>query len=113
MRDSALGALAAAAAPAGGGFRAGGSGAVQAMSQCVGDLDAKACSDCVSAATSQLKAGCGSATAGEVYLGKCYARFWSNGGGFANGAAVHGERLYLTVAGGFIASLAYFSFVLA
>ena len=81
MRDSALGALVAAAAPEGGGYRAGGSGAVQAMSQCVGDLAAKACSDCVSAATAQLKAGCGYATAGEVYLGKCYARFWANGGG--------------------------------
>ncbi|XP_051192811.1 plasmodesmata-located protein 6 [Lolium perenne] len=113
MRDSALGALAAAAAPAGGGYRAGGSGGVQAMSQCVGDLDAKACSDCVSAAASQLKAGCGSATTGEVYLGKCYARFWSNGGGFASSNAVHGERLFLAVAGGFFASVVYFSLVLA
>ncbi|EAZ24530.1 hypothetical protein OsJ_08291 [Oryza sativa Japonica Group] len=35
-----------------------------------------------------LKAGCGYATAGEVYLGKCYARFWGNGGGgFSSGAA--------------------------
>lgn len=56
------------------------------MSQCVGDLGAKACTDCVSAASSQLKAGCGYASAGEVYLGKCYARFWSNaGGGSGNG----------------------------
>ncbi|PWZ07170.1 Cysteine-rich repeat secretory protein 60 [Zea mays] len=52
-----------------------------AMSQCVGDLGAKACTDCVSAAASQLKAGCGYASAAEVYLGKCYARFWSNAGG--------------------------------
>ncbi|CAL5054494.1 unnamed protein product [Urochloa decumbens] len=110
MRDSALGALVAAAAPEGGGYRAGGSGAVQAMSQCVGDLDAKACSDCVSAATKQLKAGCGYATAGEVYLGKCYARFWANGGGgFSSGAARHGfDRLVRAVATGFFASLAYY-----
>jgi len=94
MRDSALGALVAAAAPEGGGYRAGGSGAVQAMSQCVGDLAAKACSDCVSAATAQLKAGCGYATAGEVYLGKCYARFWANGGGgFSSAAGRHGFGL--------------------
>jgi hypothetical protein len=66
MRDSALGALVAAAAPEGGGYRAGGSGAVQAMSQCVGDLDAKACSDRISAATRELKVGCGYATAGAV-----------------------------------------------
>jgi hypothetical protein len=58
-------------------------------------------------------AGCGSATTGEVYLGKCYARFWSNGGGFASSDAVHGERLFLAVAGGFFASVVYFSLVLA
>jgi hypothetical protein len=87
------------------------------MSQCVGDLGAKACSDCVSAAAGQLKAGCGYATAGEVYLGKCYARFWGNGGGgFSSGAAgdaygsghrVSGNRFVLAVAGGFFTSLAY------
>ncbi|RCV21112.1 hypothetical protein SETIT_4G111500v2 [Setaria italica] len=88
MRDAALGALVAAAAPPAGdgSYRAGAAGYVQAMSQCVGDLGAKACTDCVSAASSQLKAGCGYASAGEVYLGKCYARFWSNaGGGSGNG----------------------------
>jgi uncharacterized membrane protein YgcG len=92
MRDSALGALVAAAAPAGdGSYRAGAAGYVQAMSQCVGDLGAKACTDCVSAASSQLKAGCGYASAGEVYLGKCYARFWSNAGtGDNNGGGISG-----------------------
>jgi hypothetical protein len=109
MRDSALGALVAAAAPAGGGYRAGGSGAVQAMSQCVGDLSAKSCSDCVSAAAAQLKAGCGYATAGEVYLGKCYARFWANGGGgFSSSAGWHGFGLAHVLAAGFFASLAYY-----
>ncbi|XP_062234034.1 plasmodesmata-located protein 6-like [Phragmites australis] len=95
MRDAALGALVAAAAPADeGSYRAGAAGYVQAMSQCVGDLGAKECSDCVSAAASQLKAGCGYASAGEVYLGKCYARFWSNaaagGSGSGNGVPVGG-----------------------
>lgn len=92
MRDAALGALVAAAAPADeGSYRAGAAGYVQAMSQCVGDLGAKACSDCVSAAASQLKAGCGYASAGEVYLGKCYARFWSNAGtGASNGGGISG-----------------------
>jgi hypothetical protein len=84
----------AAAAPGAGGdgsYRAGAAGYVQAMSQCVGDLGAKACTDCVSAASSQLKAGCGYASAGEVYLGKCYARFWSNaGGGSSNGVPAVG-----------------------
>ncbi|KAG8076247.1 hypothetical protein GUJ93_ZPchr0006g43867 [Zizania palustris] len=93
MRDAALGALVAAAAPADeGSYRAGTAGYVQAMSQCVGDIAAKACSDCVSAASSQLKAGCGYASAGEVYLGKCYARFWSNaaGTGPSNGGGISG-----------------------
>ncbi|RLN13237.1 cysteine-rich repeat secretory protein 12-like [Panicum miliaceum] len=94
MRDAALGALVAASAPADeGSYRAGAAGYVQAMSQCVGDLGAKACSDCVSAASAQLKASCGYASAGEVYLGKCYARFWSNGaagGGSGSGVPVGG-----------------------
>ncbi|KAG8094260.1 hypothetical protein GUJ93_ZPchr0012g18958 [Zizania palustris] len=93
MRDAALGALVAAAAPADEvSYRAGAAGYVQAMSQCVGDLGAKACSDCVSAAASQLKAGCGYASAAEVYLGKCYARFWSNaaGTGASNGGGISG-----------------------
>ncbi|KAF8723649.1 hypothetical protein HU200_021607 [Digitaria exilis] len=88
MRDAALAALVnAAAAPVAGdgSYRAGAAGYVQAMAQCVGDLGAKACTDCVSAAASQLKAGCGYANAGEVYLGKCYARFWSNAGGSSSG----------------------------
>ncbi|PNT69689.1 cysteine-rich repeat secretory protein 12-like [Brachypodium distachyon] len=111
MRDSALGALASEAAP---GYRAGGAGGVQAMAQCVGDLDAKACSECVSAAAAQLKAGCGNAGAGEVYLGKCYARFWSNGGGFvSSGAGNRRLALAVAVAGGFFASsLAYLPAVL-
>ncbi|KAJ3694853.1 hypothetical protein LUZ60_000230 [Juncus effusus] len=78
MRDAALGALVAAAAPpAGGAYRIGGAGYVQAMSQCVGDLSAKECSDCVGVSVAQLKTECSYASTGEVYLGKCYARFWS------------------------------------
>nr|CAD1826743.1 unnamed protein product [Ananas comosus var. bracteatus] len=78
MRDASLGALVAAAAP--GGYRVGGAGYVQAMSQCVGDIGPKQCTDCVAAAVTQLKSWCDGANAGEAYLGKCYARFWSNGG---------------------------------
>ncbi|XP_020089949.1 cysteine-rich repeat secretory protein 60 isoform X1 [Ananas comosus] len=78
MRDASLGALVTAAAP--GGYRVGGAGYVQAMSQCVGDIGPKQCTDCVAAAVTQLKSWCDGANAGEAYLGKCYARFWSNGG---------------------------------
>ncbi|KAE8784741.1 cysteine-rich repeat secretory protein 12-like [Hordeum vulgare] len=94
LRDAALGALQAASSPAAdGSYRAGAAGYVQAMSQCVGDLGAKACTDCVSIAASQLKAGCGDASAGEVYLGKCYARFWSNAGTSGGGATPGGGNV--------------------
>ncbi|KAM3208629.1 hypothetical protein ACQJBY_063358 [Aegilops geniculata] len=94
LRDAALGALQAASSPAAdGSYRAGAAGYVQAMSQCVGDLGAKACTDCVSVAASQLKVGCGDASAGEVYLGKCYARFWSNAGAGAGGATPGGGNV--------------------
>uniref|UniRef100_J3LGU2 Gnk2-homologous domain-containing protein n=1 Tax=Oryza brachyantha TaxID=4533 RepID=J3LGU2_ORYBR len=86
------------------------SSSVAGLYQCRSDLPAS------------LKAGCGYATAGEVYLGKCYARFWGNGGGgFSSGASrngygfgprVHGDRLALAAAGGFFTSLAYFTLVL-
>jgi hypothetical protein len=104
MRDAALGALLAASAPAAAGdgsYRAGAAGYVQAMSQCVGDLGAKMCTDCVSAASSQLKAGCGYASAAEVYLGKCYARFWSNAvSGSGNGVPAGGNGAGNGVSGG-------------
>ncbi|KAJ4792929.1 cysteine-rich RECEPTOR-like kinase [Rhynchospora pubera] len=78
MRDAALGALVAAAAPpSGGAYRIGGAGYVQAMSQCVGDLSSNECTDCVRVAVEQLKTECSLASAGQVYLGKCYARFWA------------------------------------
>ncbi|XP_038973625.1 plasmodesmata-located protein 6 [Phoenix dactylifera] len=79
MRDAALGSLTA-APPAGGSYRVGGAGYVQAMAQCVGDLSSKECSDCVESAVAQLKAVCGLAVGADVYLGKCYLQCWSNGG---------------------------------
>ncbi|KAF3331550.1 cysteine-rich repeat secretory protein 60-like protein [Carex littledalei] len=67
MRDAALGALVAAAAPpSGGAYRIGGAGYVQAMSQCVGDLSANECSNCVGVAVAQLKTECSYASAGQV-----------------------------------------------
>lgn len=61
-------------------FRVGGSGEVQAMAQCVGDLSASECNDCVSEAVSQVKAACGVAGFGDMYLGKCYVRYTVGGG---------------------------------
>ncbi|XP_022942019.1 cysteine-rich repeat secretory protein 12-like [Cucurbita moschata] len=75
-RDAVLAYLA--AADGGGGyqpFRVGGSGDVQGLAQCVGDLDAVECQDCVATAVGRLKADCAAAGWGDMFLGKCYARF--------------------------------------
>ncbi|XP_038976524.1 plasmodesmata-located protein 7-like isoform X2 [Phoenix dactylifera] len=78
LRDAALGSLTA-APPTGGSYRVGGAGYVQAMAQCVGDLSPKECTDCVESAVAQVKAVCGFAVGADVYLGKCYLQYWSNG----------------------------------
>ncbi|KAF3324174.1 cysteine-rich repeat secretory protein 12 [Carex littledalei] len=76
MRDAALGTIQASS----GAYRVGGAGYVQAESQCIGDLDIKECSECITVAVSQVRNACAYAGAGEVYLGKCYARYWANNG---------------------------------
>lgn len=78
LRDAALGSLTT-APPTGGSYRVGGAGYVQAMAQCVGDLSPEECSDCVESAVAQVKAACGFAVGADVYLGKCYLQYWSNG----------------------------------
>ncbi|OMO99226.1 hypothetical protein COLO4_13430 [Corchorus olitorius] len=70
-RDAMMGGL----MSGGGAFRVGGSGEVQGLAQCVGDLSAGECQDCLSAAIGRLKTECGAANYGDMYLGKCYARF--------------------------------------
>ncbi|XP_039049382.1 plasmodesmata-located protein 7-like [Hibiscus syriacus] len=59
----------------GGLLRVGGSGEVQGLAQCVGDLSLAECQDCLSAAIQRLKAECGAGAYGDMYLGKCYATF--------------------------------------
>ncbi|KAJ3677426.1 hypothetical protein LUZ60_003150 [Juncus effusus] len=76
MRNAALGSIQAASGP----YRVGGAGYIQAESQCTGDLDVKECSDCVMTAVQQVSSACQYAGAGEMYLGKCYARYWANSG---------------------------------
>ncbi|XP_077234524.1 plasmodesmata-located protein 7 [Tasmannia lanceolata] len=58
-------------------FRVGESAYVHGMAQCVGDLSSGECSDCLSDAIEKLRDQCGTAVSGEVYLGKCYARYSS------------------------------------
>lgn len=60
----------------GGPFRVGQSGEVQGLAQCVGDLNVGECQDCLAEAIGQLKNICGTATYGDIYLGKCYARYY-------------------------------------
>ena len=78
MRDDALGTVGASGGT-GGTYRVGAAGYVQAAAQCVGDLNAKDCSDCISNAVEQLKTVCGDAVSGDVYLGKCFAKYYSGG----------------------------------
>ncbi|KAJ4974223.1 hypothetical protein NE237_007397 [Protea cynaroides] len=66
----------------GGLFRVGGSGEVQGMAQCVGDLNANQCQDCVTAAVGKLKSDCGAAAYGDMFLAKCYVRY-STGGDYS------------------------------
>lgn len=77
-RDAVLAGL----AGSGGLYRVGGSGDVQSVAQCVGDLSAGECQDCTSEAIRRLKSECGTAVFGDMYLGKCYARY-STGGAHA------------------------------
>uniref|UniRef100_A0A7N0T7C6 Gnk2-homologous domain-containing protein n=1 Tax=Kalanchoe fedtschenkoi TaxID=63787 RepID=A0A7N0T7C6_KALFE len=60
-----------------GGFYAG----VYALGQCQGDLASDACGDCIRAALSDLKSGCGDAVNGQTYLLKCYVSYsyYANG----------------------------------
>ncbi|XVF02896.1 hypothetical protein REPUB_Repub04eG0214400 [Reevesia pubescens] len=60
-------------------FRVGGSGNLQGVAQCVGDLSSSECQDCLSEAIQRLKTDCGAAKWGDMYLAKCYARY-SEGG---------------------------------
>lgn len=64
----------------GGYFRAGGSGDVQGMGQCVGDLTVSECQDCLGTAIGRLKNDCGTAVFGDMFLAKCYARYSTDGG---------------------------------
>ncbi|KAH9314089.1 hypothetical protein KI387_022716, partial [Taxus chinensis] len=50
-------------------------GYVHGLAQCQGDLSLSDCNTCMAAAVQRLKDVCGSAVSGQVYLGKCYARY--------------------------------------
>lgn len=56
-------------------FRVGGSGNMKGYAQCTQDLSMSECQDCVSEAIQRLRSECGSAASGDMFLGKCYARY--------------------------------------
>ncbi|KAK4476506.1 hypothetical protein RD792_015662 [Penstemon davidsonii] len=60
-------------------FRVSATGAVEGYAQCLGDLGGSDCSGCLADAVMKVKSLCGSAAAGEVYLGQCYVRYWEAG----------------------------------
>ncbi|EYU30895.1 hypothetical protein ABFS82_08G216300 [Erythranthe guttata] len=64
---------------AGGAYRVGGSEDVQGVAQCVGDLSNGQCQDCLTEAIRRLKAECGGAVFGDMFLSKCYARYSTSG----------------------------------
>ncbi|KAG1354499.1 plasmodesmata-located protein 8 [Cocos nucifera] len=61
------------------GFRVSSSGTVQGYAQCIGDLSSADCTACLAQAVGQLKNSCTSATAADVYLAQCYAKYWTSG----------------------------------
>ncbi|XXG75924.1 hypothetical protein AAC387_Pa08g0388 [Persea americana] len=61
------------------GFRVRSLGIVEGVAQCTGDLSAGDCSACLAEAVGKLKNVCGSAAAVDVFLAKCYARYWASG----------------------------------
>ncbi|KAL8161179.1 hypothetical protein V2J09_012668 [Rumex salicifolius] len=93
-RDSVLGGLVKGAGN--GPFRVVGSKDVRGVAQCVGDLSVGQCQDCVATAVNLVKSQCGTASYGDMFLGKCYARF--NVGGSSGGYSSSGS-------GGFAKSL--------
>ncbi|QHO59129.1 plasmodesmata-located protein 7 isoform X1 [Arachis hypogaea] len=79
-------------AGSGGYFRVGGSGRLKGVAQCTGDLSAAECQDCVGEAVRRLRSDCAASDYGDMFLGKCYARFSTGGahGGYYNSKA-HGR----------------------
>lgn len=88
LRDAVLGSL----ASGGGLYRVGGSGKVQGIIQCTGDLSMGQCQDCVLEAIRRLKADCGTAVYGDMFLAKCYARYTTGGAqAYSRGSSSSGK----------------------
>lgn len=88
---------------AGGAYRVGGAEKVQGVAQCVGDLSGGQCQDCLTEAIGRLKSDCGTAVYGDMYLGKCYARYSTSGAhdyAQSNGSShTEGEKTFALIIG--------------
>ncbi|KAL0446478.1 UNVERIFIED_CONTAM: Plasmodesmata-located protein 7 [Sesamum latifolium] len=78
-------------------FREGRSEKVQGMVQCVQDLSMNECQDCLSEAIQRLKSECGSSPWGDMFLGKCYARYSGSGYSSESSEQLHRRRGWFTV----------------
>ncbi|KAB2611929.1 cysteine-rich repeat secretory protein 60 [Pyrus ussuriensis x Pyrus communis] len=100
-RDSVLAALVGSSGP----YRVGGSGDVQGLAQCVGDLSLAECEDCISEAIGRVKSECGGAVYGDMFLAKCYARYSTGGSDVYtkvhhhNKSASDGEKTFAVIIG--------------
>ncbi|XP_009627875.1 plasmodesmata-located protein 7-like [Nicotiana tomentosiformis] len=84
-------------------YRVGGSLDVHGVAQCVGDLSNGQCQDCLSEAIGRLKSECGGAAYGDMFLGKCYARFITSGAHFDaksnHGSHFENEKTFALIIG--------------
>ncbi|KAK6921622.1 Gnk2-homologous domain [Dillenia turbinata] len=78
-------------------YRVGASGDAQGMAQCVQDLSVSECQDCVSEAIGELRSNCGSSAWGDMFLGKCYARY-SYAGSHSTGSSSNDNEMEKTLA---------------
>ncbi|KAL6526625.1 hypothetical protein OROGR_015715 [Orobanche gracilis] len=81
-RDTALSSLENGMSSGSNGFYTTGSGSVNVMGQCEGDLGGSDCVECVKTAVQRAQVECGSSVSGQIYLHKCFISF----GYYPNGA---------------------------
>ncbi|KAK6134354.1 hypothetical protein DH2020_031895 [Rehmannia glutinosa] len=79
-------------------FRVGGSGNVQGMVQCVQDLSVSECQDCLSEAIQRLRNECGTSSWGDMFLGKCYARYSERGSYSSSSKSGNDDEMEKTLA---------------
>lgn len=84
-----------------------GKGKVQGVAQCVGDLSVSECQDCVGEAIGRLKSDCGTAEFGDMFMGKCYARYNTHGPPVFS-MAHHGKPFFTTTSTATAISLVIF-----